>query len=82
MLLACLCDCTGWFVSDLVRNPEDQFSRVAAHMIINSIGVMNSFSAILNPTFNTILRGKSLVSNFDQPDYYNAQPLALDVPLY
>ena len=29
-----------------------------------------------------ILRGKSLVSNFDQPDHYNAQPLALDDPLY
>ena len=25
-----LCDCTDWFVSDLVGNPDDQFSRVAA----------------------------------------------------
>ena len=25
---------------------------------------------------------KSLVSNFDQPNYYNAKPLALDVPHY
>ena len=25
-------DCTGWFVSDLVGNPEDRFSRVAAHL--------------------------------------------------
>ena len=31
-LLACFCDCTGRFVSDLVGNPEDRFSRVAAHM--------------------------------------------------
>ena len=30
--LACFCDCTGWFVSDLVGNPEDRFSRVAAHL--------------------------------------------------
>ena len=30
----------------------------------------------------SILRGKSLVSNFDQPDYYNAKAPALDVPLY
>ena len=30
-----------------------------------------------------ILKGKSLVSNFDQPDYCNGQSLAaLDVPLY
>ena len=65
-------------MSDLVRNPVDQFSRISAHMIINSIGLMNSFSAILNLTFDTILRGKSLVSNFDQPEYYNVQSLALD----
>ena len=26
-------DCTGLFVSDLVGNPEDQFSRVVAHFI-------------------------------------------------
>ena len=28
----CFCDCTGWFVSDLVVNPEDRFSRVAAQI--------------------------------------------------
>ena len=32
-LLACFCDCTGQFVSDLVGNPEDRFSRVEAQMI-------------------------------------------------
>ena len=32
-LLALFCDCTGRFVSDLVGNPEDRFSRVAAHII-------------------------------------------------
>ena len=26
--------CTAWFVSDLVGNPEDRFSRVAAHMLL------------------------------------------------
>ena len=30
--LACFCHCTGRFVSDLVGNPEDRFSRVAAHL--------------------------------------------------
>ena len=34
-LLACLCNCTGWFKSDLVGNPEDRFSRILAQMIIN-----------------------------------------------
>ena len=30
--LAILCDCTDRFVSDLVRNPEDRFSRDEAHI--------------------------------------------------
>ena len=30
-LLACFCNCTGRFVSDLFGNPEDQFFRVATH---------------------------------------------------
>ena len=30
MSLACSCHCTGRFVSDLVGNPEDRFSHVAA----------------------------------------------------
>ena len=30
--LACFCDCTGRFVSHLVGNPKDRFSRVMAHM--------------------------------------------------
>ena len=29
--LAIFCDCTAWFVSDLVGNPEDQFSHNEAH---------------------------------------------------
>ena len=31
-LLSIFCSCTDRFVSDLVGNPEDQFSRVAAHI--------------------------------------------------
>ena len=31
--LACFCVCTGRFVSDLVGNPEDRFSRAAAHVV-------------------------------------------------
>ena len=30
-LLACFCDCTSRFVSDLVGNPEDRFPRIAAY---------------------------------------------------
>ena len=30
--LAIFCGCTAWFVSDLDRNPEDRFSRDAAHI--------------------------------------------------
>ena len=30
--ISSFCDCTGQFVSDLVGNPEDRFSRVAAQM--------------------------------------------------
>ena len=26
--------CTGWFVSDIVGTPEDQFSCVTAHMML------------------------------------------------
>ena len=31
-LLAIFCGCTAWFVSDLVGNPEDQFSHNEAHI--------------------------------------------------
>ena len=34
-LLTFFCDCTGQFVSDLVRNPEARFSRVAAHISLD-----------------------------------------------
>ena len=37
--LACFCDCTGWFVSDLVGNPEDRFSRVTAQIILTKSGI-------------------------------------------
>ena len=30
--LAIFCGCTAWFVSELVGNPEDQFSHNEAHM--------------------------------------------------
>ena len=32
--LAVLCECTGRFVSDLVGNPEDRFSSVAAQLFM------------------------------------------------
>ena len=36
-LLALFCDCTNRFVSDLFRNPLDQFSHVTAHLIAVNI---------------------------------------------
>ena len=33
MTVAIFCDCTAWFVSDLVGNPKDRFSSVAVHLI-------------------------------------------------
>ena len=33
--LAILCGCTTWYVSDLVGNPKDRFSRNAAQIIVN-----------------------------------------------
>ena len=33
MLLAVFCYCTDRFVSDLVGNPEDRFSRVTAQLL-------------------------------------------------
>ena len=32
--LAIFCDCTVWFVSDLVGNPEDRFSHDVDHLPI------------------------------------------------
>ena len=32
LLIACFCDCTGRFMLDQVGTPEDQFSRVMAHL--------------------------------------------------
>ena len=37
--LASFCDCTAWFVSYLVGNPEDQFSHNEAHIIPDNIKV-------------------------------------------
>ena len=35
-ILAFTCGCIGRFVSDLVRNPEDSFSRVTAHISLHT----------------------------------------------
>ena len=35
--LASLCSCAGWFVSYLVGNPEDRFSRDEAHTVVGKI---------------------------------------------
>ena len=31
-----LCDCTAWFVSDLVGNPNCWFSHAQAHILFNA----------------------------------------------
>ena len=50
-----------------------------------SLGLERKSASSLLPSgfiqLSCMLRGKSLVSNFDQSDYHNAQPLALDVVL-
>ena len=45
-LLAFLCDCTDWFVSDLIRNPEEWFSRIAAAHICSLETKINIKSTI------------------------------------
>ena len=37
MPLAIFSDCTAWFVSDLVGNPEDRFSHNEAHLSFTEI---------------------------------------------
>ena len=32
--LSIFCECTDWFVSDLVGNPEDRFTRKMAHIFV------------------------------------------------
>ena len=34
------CDCTDWFASRLVGNPEDLFSRAAAHIVFDEYGTI------------------------------------------
>ena len=64
-LLAIFCGCTDEFVSDLVENPKDQFSRVTAHMHIkrerHAFCICNSFQVGITLKF--------LDSVFPQRDY-------------
>ena len=39
--LAIFCGCTAWFVSDLVENPEDQFSHNEAHIFYHGVVPLN-----------------------------------------
>ena len=36
-----VCGSTGWFVSDLVGNPEDMFSHYTAHISLCSINTVH-----------------------------------------
>ena len=40
--LASFCSCTGWFVSYLVANPEDRFSRERANFILGNKGIIKT----------------------------------------
>ena len=54
-LLTCFCDChcTAWFVSDLVRNPEDWFSCIMAHsyLLKFSLSFISLSLSFLLPAF-------------------------------
>ena len=57
-ILAIFCSCTGRFVSDLVRNPEDRFSRVMPQydmffLPCTSTSVLNILN--VSPTFIALL---------------------------
>ena len=43
MPLAIFCGCTVWFLSDLVGNPEDQFSHNEAHLKATGMILMANF---------------------------------------
>ena len=58
-LLACFCDCTGRFVSGLVGNPEDRFSRVAAHLISPEFSFTKKVVQYLRSQTNFALSGSS-----------------------
>ena len=52
MLLVLLCDCSGRFVSDQVRNPEGRLSQVLAHLpVVASCGVGSIVIAVWEPVY-------------------------------
>ena len=63
-LLACYCDCIGRFVSELVGNPVDRFSRVAAKMItdIHTSSDMHFCTWSQNTREDMSLHAKHIVS--------------------
>ena len=72
------CGCTGWFVSDLVGNPEDRFSGVTAQVASDQV------SRIMRKPAICIYENKStdqLCSNSVADQYllfhYTAQPVFL-----
>ena len=55
MLLAIFCDCTGRFVSNLVGNPEDRFSRVAAHLLLHRLSQHQTYEPPRGKTNNVVI---------------------------
>ena len=68
-LLACLCNCTCRFVSNLVGNPEDMFSRVAAQTVHDKIDVINQ-----RETIQIYFGGQSLKRCLLQPTRQSELP--------
>ena len=68
-LLARFCDCTGRFVSDLVVNPEDRFSHVAAQVIL-SAHIIIEHIFFKTRAYTEILRKKNHASSFPIHYYF------------
>ena len=64
-LLAFFFDCTGQFVSNMVRNPKDWFSRAVAHLALQrKVNVSNNSPAKQNDMawIQTICRNEERIS--------------------
>ena len=65
MPLACFCDCTGRFMLDLVRNPEDWFSCIAAQIVLHrSNNPVNDFSPLFQVS-ETVLEPLGMDTKMD-----------------
>ena len=57
--LACFCDSTGWFVSELVRNPEDKFSHETVQInlpMIDTLQLCNEKIHFMSEKFQRVMQ--------------------------